>query len=124
MNPRTSEPVGDWHPVLLPPILYLNTAVLLLSSLTMEIARSNIFREIDVLEEWLGLGRPALRRTLPWVAATLFLGGAVPRRTVDGMAATVRRGICVRSVVHARKLFLFMSLPAYMPRTWCSASPH
>ncbi len=74
MNPRTSEPVGDWHPVLLPPILYLNTAVLLLSSLTMEIARSNIFREIDVLEEWLGLGRPALRRTLPWVAATLFLG--------------------------------------------------
>jgi len=29
---------------------------------------------VDVLEEWLGLGRPALRRTLPWVAATLTLG--------------------------------------------------
>ena len=40
----------------------------------MEIARRNIFREIDVLEEWLGLGRPALRRTLPWVGATLGLG--------------------------------------------------
>jgi cytochrome c oxidase subunit 3 len=61
-------------PLLLPPILYLNTAVLLLSSLTMERARLNIFREVDVLEEWLGLGRPALRRTLPWVAATLALG--------------------------------------------------
>jgi cytochrome c oxidase subunit 3 len=74
MDPRTHEQIGDWHPVLLPPILYLNTAVLLLSALTMEIARRNIFREIDVLEEWLGLGHPALRHTLPWVGATLGLG--------------------------------------------------
>ena len=74
MDPRTHEQIGDWHPIFLPPILYLNTAVLLLSSLAMEIARQNIFREIDVLEEWLGLGRPALRRTLPWVATTLSLG--------------------------------------------------
>jgi cytochrome c oxidase subunit 3 len=55
--------------------LYLNTALLLLSSLTMERARQSIFHEIDVLEEWLGMGRPALRRTLPWVAATLLFGG-------------------------------------------------
>ena len=40
----------------------------------MELARRKIFREIDVLEEWLGLGRPALRNTLPWVAATLAMG--------------------------------------------------
>jgi cytochrome c oxidase subunit 3 len=52
----------------------LNTAVLLVSCLTMELARRNIFREIDVLEEWLGLGRPALRRALPWLGATLALG--------------------------------------------------
>ncbi|HUN82970.1 MAG TPA: cytochrome c oxidase subunit 3 [Terracidiphilus sp.] len=70
----TREIVGDWHPVMLPPILYLNTAILLLSSLTVEFARHNIFREIDVLEEWLGMGRPALHRTLPWMAATLTLG--------------------------------------------------
>ena len=74
MDPRTHEQIGDWHPVLLPPILFLNTAVLLLSSLTVEIARRSIFREIDVLEEWLGLGHPALRRTLPWIAGTLVLG--------------------------------------------------
>src|SRR5208282_5364748 len=36
--------------------------------------RRHIFREFDVLEEWLGLGRPALRRTLPWLGATLALG--------------------------------------------------
>jgi cytochrome c oxidase subunit 3 len=74
MDPRSHEQVGDWHPILLPPIIFLNTAVLILSSLAMEFARHNIFREIDVLEEWLGLGRPALRRTLPWVAGTLVLG--------------------------------------------------
>ena len=74
MDPRSHEMIGDWRPVMLPPIVYLNTAVLLLSSLTMEIGRRNIFREIDVLEEWLGLGRPALLRTLPWIAGTLVLG--------------------------------------------------
>jgi cytochrome c oxidase subunit 3 len=74
MDPATMRQVGDWHPVLLPPILFLNTAALLLSSLTVELARRHIFREIDVLEEWLGLGRPALRNSLPWIGATLFLG--------------------------------------------------
>jgi cytochrome c oxidase subunit III len=75
MDPRTFRQVGDWHPILLPlPILFLNTAVLLLSSLTMETARRHIFSEIDVLEEWLGLGRPALRLALPWIGATLVLG--------------------------------------------------
>jgi cytochrome c oxidase subunit 3 len=76
MDPRTLRQIGDWHPVLLPPILFVNTAVLLLSSLTMERARQHIFREFDVLEEWFGLGHPALSRTLPWIAATLVLGAA------------------------------------------------
>jgi len=74
MDPRSLQQIGDWHPIPLPSILFLNTAVLLVSSLTMEIARQHIFREFDVLEEWLGLGRPALRRTLPWLAVTLALG--------------------------------------------------
>jgi cytochrome c oxidase subunit 3 len=74
IDPRTHFQIGDWHPLRLPPILFLNTAALLLSSLTMEIARRKIFHEIDVLEEWLGLGRPALHRALPWLGATLALG--------------------------------------------------
>ena len=74
MDLRTHEQIGDWHPVSLPPILYLSTAVLLLSCLTMELARRNIFHEIDALEEWLGMGRPALHRALPWLGATLTLG--------------------------------------------------
>lgn len=77
---RPLHPAEGGHPALLPPLLFLNTAALLLSCLAMERARRHIFREIDVLEEWLGLGRPALRRTLPWLGLTaalglLFLGG-------------------------------------------------
>ena len=45
-----------------------------ISGITMELARRNIFREIDALEEWLGMGRPALHRALPWLGATLTLG--------------------------------------------------
>jgi cytochrome c oxidase subunit 3 len=74
MDPRTHFQTGNWHAVMLPRILFLNTAALILSSLTMELARRHIFREIDVLEEWLGLGRPALHRALPWLGATLGLG--------------------------------------------------
>jgi cytochrome c oxidase subunit 3 len=67
-----SAPSMGWHSVFLPRIFYLNTVTLALGSLTIELARRNIFREIDVMEEWLGLGFPALRRTLPWIGATLF----------------------------------------------------
>lgn len=74
MDPHSHEMIGDWRPIQLPPIVYLNTAILLLSSLTMEAARRGIFRELDVLEEWFGLGKPAVKRTRPWVAATLVLG--------------------------------------------------
>ena len=74
-DPRTNDFIGDWHPIRIPPVLFLNTAVLLLSSLTMEVARRRIFHELDVVEEWLGLGKPALRRTWPWLAATALLGG-------------------------------------------------
>jgi cytochrome c oxidase subunit 3 len=74
MNPRTHIYARDWAPLRLPVILYFNTGVLLLSSFSIERARQHIFREIDVLEEWLGLGQPALRRAIPWLAATLLLG--------------------------------------------------
>ena len=75
LDPRSHEMIGDWHPIALPPIVDFNTALLILSSVTMELGRRNIFREIDVLEEWLGMGKPALKRALPWLAATLVLGG-------------------------------------------------
>lgn len=66
--------IMDWRPIAIPPVLWLNTAVMLLSSLTMEFGRRQFFREVDVMEEWLGLGRPTVRRAAPWLIATAALG--------------------------------------------------
>jgi cytochrome c oxidase subunit III len=66
--------INDWRPLAVPHILWFNTAVLLLSGITMEMARRQLFHEIDVMEEWLGLGRPAVKRAAPWLMATLVLG--------------------------------------------------
>lgn len=72
----TESFVTDWHPLAAPPILWLNTAILLLSTVTIETARRQLFHEIDIMEEWLGLGRPAVRRAAPWLIATILLGVA------------------------------------------------
>ena len=48
--------------------------VLLLSSITVEMARRHMFHQIDAMEEWFGLGKPTSRRALPWLLATLALG--------------------------------------------------
>lgn len=66
--------VRTWLPTRLPPILWLNTAILLLSSVTIEVARRRMFHPIDAMEEWFGLGKPISRRALPWLLATLVLG--------------------------------------------------
>jgi cytochrome c oxidase subunit 3 len=66
--------INNWLPTTVPPILWLNTAVLLLSSVTIEIARRHMFHQIDAMEEWFGLGKPTSRRALPWLLATLALG--------------------------------------------------
>jgi cytochrome c oxidase subunit 3 len=66
--------INEWVPTTIPPILWLNTAVLLVSSVTMEFARRNMFRENDVMDEWLGLGKPITRRALPWLSSTIVLG--------------------------------------------------
>jgi cytochrome c oxidase subunit III len=66
--------VNTWHAIPIPSILWLNTAVLLLSSVTMELARRSIFHEQHVMDEWLGLGKPAARQALPWLLATAFFG--------------------------------------------------
>lgn len=68
--------INDWRPLAVPHILWLNTAVLLLSSASMEMARRQLFHEVDVMEEWLGLGRPAVKRAAPWLAGALVLGVA------------------------------------------------
>jgi len=69
-----SRVINSWLAIKLPSILWLNTAALVLSSLTAEFARRSMFREGDLMEEWLGLGRPTSRRATIWLSITLVLG--------------------------------------------------
>ena len=66
--------INEWLPTSVPPILWLNSAILLLSSLTIEIGRRHMFREVHVMDEWLGFGKPTSKRAMPWVATTIVLG--------------------------------------------------
>jgi cytochrome c oxidase subunit 3 len=66
--------INEWLPIAIPPILWLNSAILVLSSLTMEIARRHMFKEVHVMDEWLGFGKPTSRRASPWVLTTIMLG--------------------------------------------------
>jgi len=66
--------INEWLPTAIPSILWLNTAVLLLSSVSAEFARRAMFHEIDVMDEWFGFGRPTSKRAGVWLWVTLLLG--------------------------------------------------
>ena len=66
--------INEWLPTSLPSIIWLNTAALLLSSVTAEIARRAMFREVDAMDEWFGIGRPISKRATVWLTLTLLFG--------------------------------------------------
>jgi cytochrome c oxidase subunit 3 len=74
----------DWVPINLPHILYVNTAVLLASSLTFELARRSISRD-------------ALNRCVRWLAVTLLLGLCFLAGQVVAWREFVARGLFVAS---------------------------
>ncbi len=73
LDPRTNTLVRDWLPLRLPNFLLINTVVLLISTLTMELARRQSAREAATA---VGVSVPATRRTegMPWLALTTILG--------------------------------------------------
>lgn len=74
LDPYTGVWARDWLALQLPSILWLNTALLVLSSVTMEAARRQLFRESAVMKEWLGIGAPTRMHSAPWLAITFILG--------------------------------------------------
>ena len=77
-DPARNDYVSNWVPVTLPlRLLLLNTAVLLLSSLTLEVARRRAAEDV-ALAPILGIPgvRVSDRRSLPWLWTTLLLGVA------------------------------------------------
>ena len=65
--------VYDWKPLTLPyRQLFISTFVLLLSSITLELARRGLRRRIEYTS--LGIRPPKLHTDLPWLLATMLLG--------------------------------------------------
>jgi cytochrome c oxidase subunit 3 len=75
LDPSTNTLVRDWLPVRLPSLLYINTCVLLISSMTMALARRQVAREAALAQvtsiPGVSLGR---EKRIPWLALTVVLG--------------------------------------------------
>ena len=98
-----------WLPTAVPPILWLNTAALLISSVTMEVARRRMFHQIDAMEEWFGLGRPTSMRTLPWLLATLLFGALFLTGQIVAWHQLGQEGIAFRSYSVSGHSFYIMT---------------
>ena len=75
LDPRTNNLIRDWIPVALPRLLLVNTFVLLVSSVSMELARRRLKSQV-ALETSLSLPGETMgtEMRIPWLAATLALG--------------------------------------------------
>jgi cytochrome c oxidase subunit 3 len=62
----TQTYIAVWKPISIPSILWWNTLLLILSSVALELARREYFRDEALMEEWLGITRSTLRRAFPW----------------------------------------------------------
>lgn len=75
LDPRTYTLVRDWFPVPLPRLLLINTFVLLISSLTMELARRRVAREAALAQVASIPGVSLKQETkISWLALTVVLG--------------------------------------------------
>jgi cytochrome c oxidase subunit 3 len=75
LDPRTSALVRDWIPVTLPKLLLINTGVLILSSVFMELARRQIRGQAALLSATPTPGVAVVEQMkIPWLSMTLVLG--------------------------------------------------
>ena len=73
LDPRTNNLIRDWIPVALPRLLLLNTLVLLVSSLSMELARRQLHSQVALATSLPAAG-DTLPSKMPWLGVTLVLG--------------------------------------------------
>jgi cytochrome c oxidase subunit 3 len=75
LDPHTATLVRDWIPVTLPKLLLINTGVLVLSSVFMELARRQIRGEaVFASADSIPGVPPASESRIPWLPMTLVLG--------------------------------------------------
>jgi cytochrome c oxidase subunit III len=87
----------DWRPLRAPGILWLNTAVLLASSGTLEAARKR-------LREW------NLRALMPWTAATGTLGGLFLAGQVMAWRTLAAQGVFLGTNPHSSFFYMLTGL--------------
>jgi cytochrome c oxidase subunit 3 len=75
LDPRTNALVRDWIPITLPRLLLINTGVLILSSVFMELARRQIKGQVALVS---ATSAPRVsagdQMRIPWLSMTLVLG--------------------------------------------------
>jgi len=77
LDPRTNNLIRDWIPVALPRLLLLNTFVLLVSSVSMELARRQLQSQVALTTSSPAAGNTlASKGRMPWLVVTLLLGFA------------------------------------------------
>jgi cytochrome c oxidase subunit 3 len=75
LDPRTGTLVRDWLPLQLPSFLLVNTFILLVSTLTMELARRQSLREAAVAWKTSDSASSLQKADgMPWLALTAILG--------------------------------------------------
>src|SRR5258708_33512660 len=75
LDPRTNVLLHDWFPVPLPRLLLINTGVLLISSVTMELARRQAARKAALVQVATVPGGLAdADEKVSWLALTVVLG--------------------------------------------------
>jgi cytochrome c oxidase subunit 3 len=75
LDPGTNQLVRDWIPVKLPVLLVVNTCVLLLSSVGMELARRQTHRALAVVSRATEASvTEREKEQVPWLAMTVVLG--------------------------------------------------
>jgi len=96
---KPSEGETDWVPLFRPRILWLNTVVILASSITLEAARRSLRRE-----KFLAFNR--------WISITGLLGLGFLAGQFMAWRQFVRQGIYLRSNPHSSYFYLLTSLHA------------
>ena len=90
---ETSSFIKDWQPVELPAVLWLNTLLLAISSVTVELARRKAFAEPEATEVWLGLRPPSRSSSMLWLSLTLLLGAGFLAGQVVAWRGLMSQGV-------------------------------
>jgi cytochrome c oxidase subunit III len=85
---------NDWHPIVMPKVLWLSTALILISSVTMERSRRSLKQQANE-----GYGR--------WLMLTVALGLGFLAAQVIAWRQLIRQGVYMASNPHSSFFYLF-----------------